>query len=141
MRAEGSREDEGDEMNRRTFLHAAGGALAVGACGAGAAASPLAALQNTMRSAVQSPLRIAVYDPALAQGRALARAAARRGMPALAAGGDIGALWYAQLARRLDSPDRAPAVAFCALRASDRFVLERLATPRRCIVLNVPTTA
>lgn len=114
-------------MNRRTFLHAASGAVAA-ACAATPAWRPGA-----------PPVRVAVYDPALEQGRALACNAARIGVPALALGAqcahDIGTLWHAQLARRLETRAEAPAVALCALRASDRFVLERLAASRGCIVL------
>ena len=141
MRAGRLREDEDDAMNRRTFLYAAGGALALDVCSARAQARPLAALQNAMQSAMQEPLRIAIYDPALARGRMLAREAERKGVPAFAAADDIGALWYAQLAGRIGSSDRTPAVALCALRASDRFVLERLAVPRGCIVVSAPATA
>lgn len=132
-------------MNRRTFLQAAGGALATAACAAYAAPHPrpLGALQDALP---KSAARIAVYDPALAEGRALARAAARMGMPAFAVeekfGDDIGMLWHTQLAHRLaihtNSRAEAPAAALCALRASDRFVLERLATRHRCPVLAAP---
>ncbi|MDR3096380.1 MAG: hypothetical protein LBV73_04805 [Paraburkholderia sp.] len=83
------------------------------------------------------------------------------GVPAFAlgapSGDDIGMLWHAQLARRFEASleawleasmqahaaahraFRAPH-AFCALRASDRFVLERLAAPRGGIVLDVLQT-
>lgn len=94
---------------------------------------------------MQTRARVAVYDPTLSRGRALARAAARRGVPAFALADavcdDIGVLWHMRLARRFeacrtDAPLDAQC-AICALRASDRFVLERLATPRRWIVLDV----
>ncbi|HKT97969.1 MAG TPA: hypothetical protein VJS30_15770 [Paraburkholderia sp.] len=133
-------------MNRRTFLHAAGGTLAA-ACAARAAAypRPFGAQQDAMQLPMQSAMRIALYDPTLARGQALARAAARMSVPAFALegenGGDIGMLWHTQLARRVEvSPDAPVAAlcALCALRASDRFVLERLAAPRRCIVLDAP---
>ncbi|CAB3779099.1 hypothetical protein LMG28688_00720 [Paraburkholderia caffeinitolerans] len=114
-------------MNRRTFLHAASGAFAA-ACTVTLAWRPGA-----------PPVRVAIYDPALEQGRALAGKAARMRVPAFALGAqcadDIGTLWHAQLARRLETRAVAPAVALCALRGSDRFVLERLAAPRGCIVL------
>jgi hypothetical protein len=75
-----------------------------------------------------------VFDPALAQGRVLARAAARAGCVAWAIGDgcadtadcDIGTLWHARIARRLE-----PGAALTgALRPSDRFVLARLASAR-----------
>ncbi|CAM2187354.1 conserved hypothetical protein [Paraburkholderia sacchari] len=116
-------------MNRRTFLHATSGAFAA-ACAATPVWRPGA-----------PPMRVAVYDPALERGRALARHAALLGVPAFAPGAqgadDIGMLWHAQLARRLESRAEAPAVVLCALRESDRFVLERLAASRGCIVLGV----
>ncbi|MFX1761851.1 hypothetical protein PWP93_04495 [Paraburkholderia sp. A1RI-2L] len=116
-------------MNRRTFLHATSGAFAA-ACAATPVWRPGA-----------PPMRVAVYDPALEQGRALARKAARLGVPVFATGAqgadDIGTLWHAQLARRLEPRAEAPAVVLCALRRSDRFVLERLAAARGCIVLGV----
>ncbi|MFD1555942.1 hypothetical protein ACFSHT_09940 [Paraburkholderia silviterrae] len=131
-------------MNRRTFLHATGGALAAAACAARAATRPLDALQSTQPLPMPGPVRMAVYDPALARGRALARAAARMSVPAFAVGedfgNDIGMLWHAQFARRFETRADTPVVALCALRASDRFVLERLAAPHRCIVLDVPQT-
>ncbi|MEM5311552.1 hypothetical protein [Paraburkholderia sp. JHI869] len=75
-----------------------------------------------------------VFDPALARGRVLAREAARAGCVAWAIGDrcsdvadtDIGTLWHARIARRLE-----PGTALIgALRASDRFVLARLAGAR-----------
>lgn len=93
---------------------------------------------------MRGPARIAIYDPALARASALARVAARMSVPAFAlagdSGDDIGMLWHAQLARRVGVHREAPLCALCALRASDRFVLERLAAPRRCIVLDVSQT-
>ncbi|WP_028216723.1 hypothetical protein [Paraburkholderia oxyphila] len=136
-------------MKRRTFLYATGGALAAAACAARAATRPLdaLALQSPQQRPTPHPVRMAVYDPALAQGRSLARAAARMSMPAFAVGedfgSDIGMLWHAQLACRFETRADTPVVAHCvlsALRASDRFVLERLAAPHRCIVLDVPRT-
>ncbi|MCP3707627.1 hypothetical protein M3I54_11615 [Paraburkholderia sp. CNPSo 3274] len=76
----------------------------------------------------------AVFDPALAQGRVLERAAARAGCIAWAIGdgcaemadSDIGTLWHTRIARRLE-----PGAALIgALRPSDRFVLARLASAR-----------
>ena len=132
-------------MKRRTFFHAAGGTLVAAAC-----AARHGSLRGAIELPMQSPMRIAVYDPTLARGQALARAAARMGVPALPLGAkrgdDIGMLWHAQLARRLESRTEAPLgapcalCALCTLRASDRFVLERLATPHRCIVLDVSQT-
>ncbi len=132
-------------MNRRTFLQAAGGALATAACAAYAArhSRSLGVLKDAMP---KSAARMAVYDPALAEGRALARAAARMDIPAFAVGekfgDDIGMLWHAQLSNRFavrtDCRTEAPVAALCALRASDRFVLERLAARHRCLVLAAP---
>lgn len=48
--------------------------------------------------AIHMPGTIAVYDPTLADGRALAEHAAASGLPAFDTGEDIGSLWYAALA-------------------------------------------
>ncbi len=48
--------------------------------------------------AIRARGAIAVYDPTLADGRALAEHAAMSGLPAFDTGEDIGALWYATLA-------------------------------------------
>lgn len=88
----------------------------------GAAALPVARLAP----AIVPPLRIALYDCALPQGRTLARYAAQAAIPSLVLQDDIGILWHAQIAAHI----REPVIAVCALRASDRFVIERLAT--RC---------
>ena len=96
-------------MNRRTFLRDAG-AVALGtACQAHAL--PLAFAERVPdASAPWSAVSGAVFDPSLAQGRELAREAARAGCVAWAIGdladdlavGDIGALWHARMARRLE---------------------------------------
>ncbi|MCG5073919.1 hypothetical protein [Paraburkholderia tagetis] len=150
-------------MNRRVFLHVAGGALAAAWAASaakvttrrwppgalqGAGQEPVQApmqttQQTTRQTSMQNPVCMAVYDPTLARGRALAREAARMGVSAFALGAqfgdDIGMLWHAQLARRLETGTEGSAVAhymLCAVRASDRFVLERLTAPRGCIVLD-----
>jgi hypothetical protein len=74
---------------------------------------------------------VTVFDPTLAQGRALAQEAARAGCAAWAIGddfdGDAGGLWHRHIAQRL-----APGEAVIgALRPSDRFVLARLAAAQR----------
>ncbi|WP_322046883.1 hypothetical protein [Paraburkholderia sp. J67] len=107
-------------MKRRTFLVSMSAAALPGAR---FVASPCAAT------------RMALYDPALVQGRLLARHAACTGLPALALDDDIGALWHAQRARLAAHAGR-PAIVLCALRGSDRFVFERLATPRGVLVID-----
>ncbi|WP_322053773.1 hypothetical protein [Paraburkholderia bannensis] len=111
-------------MNRRNFM-----------VSMGAAALPVARFVRCVRfaPAIAVPLRIALYDRAQPQGDALARYAAHAGIASLALQDDIGALWHAQMAGRV----RAPAIALCALRASDRFVIERLATRRGITVIDI----
>jgi len=126
-------------MNRRGFLCDTG-AVALGAAWR---ADPLAfalalcgprARAGTALGAASA----VVFDPALAEGRSLARQAASAGCIAWAVGdragdgvgvgveGDIGGLWHAQLSRQL-----APgATLIGSLRPSDRFVLARLAATR-----------
>ena len=126
-------------MNRRTFLRDAG-AVALGtACQAHAL--PLAFAERVPdASAPWSAVSGAVFDPSLAQGRELAREAARAGCVAWAIGdladdlavGDIGALWHARMARRLERG----VTLIGALRPSDRFVLERLAMARGVTLLD-----
>lgn len=115
-------------MDRRTFLCETGGALLGAACGVPfswispmSAIAPVAAIAR--RDAVRANACIAVFDPALSRGRALARYAARAGIEAWPAATDIGLLWHAGLARRAVSRGTVIAV----LRPSDRFVLTRLA--------------
>lgn len=109
-------------MDRRTFLCETALVLVGAACRAwpacGAGAEPFGSADA------------AVFDPALAGGRALARHAARTGIEAWSAD-DIGMLWHAQLARRVTP--RARLIA--ALRPSDQFVLTRLAASRGGVVL------
>ncbi|MBB3259587.1 hypothetical protein F4827_004462 [Paraburkholderia bannensis] len=111
-------------MKRRSFLKSLG-----------VAATPLVRFTPPL----VAPERIALYDRDLAKGRTLAHYARRAGMPAWslrdAAADDIGMLWHVQLAAFPARTD-APTVALCALRASDRFVLERLAGPRGFIVID-----
>ncbi|QGZ54893.1 hypothetical protein [Paraburkholderia acidiphila] len=120
-------------MDRRAFL-----------CDAGAVALGAAWQTHALRVALgarapgaSAALHLAdgvVFDPALARGRVLAQKAAYAGCVAWALadhGGamtddDIGNLWHARIARRLE-----PGAALIgALRPSDRFVLERLASAR-----------
>ncbi|WP_052391827.1 hypothetical protein [Paraburkholderia bannensis] len=113
-------------MNRRNFM-----------VSMGAAALPVARFVRYVRfaPAIAVPARIALYDRALPQGDALARYAALAAIPSLALQDDIGALWQAQMAGRV----RAPVIALCALRASDRFVIERLATQQGITVIDIKT--
>ena len=124
-------------MDRRAFL-----------CDAGAVALGAAWQTHALRVALgdSAPRASAaagavVFDPALARGRVLAREAARAGCVAWAIGergdgtadNDIGTLWHARIARRLE-----PGTALIgALRPSDRFVLERLANARGVKFRNV----
>ncbi|CAG9195443.1 conserved hypothetical protein [Paraburkholderia tropica] len=85
------------------------------------------------QAAWQRSARIAVFDASLAEGAVLARHAAHTHMTPFAVDDDIGALWHARIAARVGEG----AVVLCALRASDRFVFERLALSRRCVVMNV----
>jgi hypothetical protein len=107
-------------MDRRTFLCETGGALLGAVCNVSAACS----------AAAHAPACIAVFDPALAHGRALAHQAARAGIEAWSASDDIGMLWHARIARRAGPVT--PMIA--ALRPSDQFVLTRLAASRGALV-------
>ncbi|MEX3978971.1 hypothetical protein AB4Y45_08290 [Paraburkholderia sp. EG287A] len=119
-------------MDRRAFLCDAGAVV----LGAAWQAHPLSVAigERAPRAGAAFARSVAVYDPALAQGRVLARAAARAGCVAWAIGdgcadtaaSDIGTLWHARIAQRLE-----PGAALTgALRPSDRFVLARLASAR-----------
>ncbi|MCX5540339.1 hypothetical protein M3A49_12675 [Paraburkholderia sp. CNPSo 3076] len=120
-------------MDRRAFLYDAGAVVLGAAC----QAHPLSVAfgERVPRAgAVLDVPGAAVFDPALAQGRVLANVAARAGCVAWAIGdgcadmanSDIGTLWHAHIARRLE-----PGAALIgALRPSDRFVLARLASAR-----------
>lgn len=70
--------------------------------------------------AIRTPGAIAVYDPTLAHGRALAERAASGGLPAFGTGDDIGALWYATLAPHVA---RTRGLLIGVTRRSDYFVL------------------
>jgi hypothetical protein len=106
-------------MNRRTFL------MAMSAFPFARITPPLAASES-----------IALYEPALAQGRALAHYAERAGILSFALHDDIGVLWHAQRAR-LTGHAGSPASVLCALRDSDRFVLERFAAPHGMTLIDV----
>jgi len=120
-------------MDRRAFLCDAG-AVVLGAALQAHAPGVAFGERAPHASAALKARGAAVYDPALAQGRVLARAAASAGCVAWAVGdgdadipdNDIGTLWHARIARRLE-----PGAALIgALRPSDRFVLTRLASAR-----------
>jgi hypothetical protein len=106
-------------MDRRTFVKTSA-ALAAAVCGP----SPVAA-------ALERPGTLVLVDAALPGSRAFADAAALRAARVVEIGGDVGALWYATLAPHLAQTD---AALIGALRASDFFVLERLAASARCCV-------
>jgi hypothetical protein len=106
-------------MDRRAFLCETGGALLGAACDVPVARGPAVGAC------------VAVFDPSLAEGRALARYAARSGIEAWPAGDDIGTLWHARLARR--TGPRTPMLA--ALRPSDAFVLTRFAAARGAVLV------
>jgi hypothetical protein len=113
-------------MDRRVFLCDAG-AVALGtAWQVWPIALAFAGLASRANGAERAP-GVAVFDPTLAEGRMLAQQARRAGYLAWSVGdSDIGALWHAQLAHRLEPG----ASLIGALRPSDRFVLARLATSR-----------
>lgn len=120
-------------MDRRAFLCDAG-AVAIGAAWQARPLGRAFFVAAPRASAASGVASLAVFDPALAEGRALARAAAREGCVAWAIGdradrgdaGDIGSLWHARIARRIEPG----AILIGALRPSDRFVLARLAAAR-----------
>ncbi|SDC39183.1 hypothetical protein [Paraburkholderia lycopersici] len=126
-------------MNRRAFL----GEATAAALGAVWRAQPLGlALAGSVPDAGAGlgAASAAVFDPALPQGRALAREAARAGCAAWAVGdgaSDIGGLWHARIARRLEPG----ATVIGALRPSDRFVLARLAAARRVALRDFASAA
>jgi hypothetical protein len=75
---------------------------------------------------------LAVVDVSLASGRAFANYAPRLNVPVFEVDDDIGRLWYTTLAPRLAA---APARLICVTRASDGFVLARLAASSRFTML------
>ncbi len=120
-------------MDRRAFLCDVG-AVALGAAWQTQALRVALGERAPRASAALNSANGVVFDPALARGRALAQEAACAGCVAWAIGDhgggvaddDIGTLWHARIARRLE-----PGAALIgALRPSDRFVLERLANAR-----------
>ncbi|MFC0575547.1 hypothetical protein [Paraburkholderia solisilvae] len=112
-------------MNRRTFVAAgawySGGmrmpAWLAGVCVAADRAAP--------SGPARSRETLAIFDAALAQAGAFADEALRLRMPIFDSGDDIGTLWHMTLAPRLA---HAPAVLIGFTRASDFFVLTRLAS-------------
>jgi hypothetical protein len=114
-------------MDRRTFMMTSAW-FSTAAC----AWPPLPHAAGT-RSA------LAVVDVSLASGRALASYAPRLNVPVVEVGDDIGRLWYTTLAPRLAAT---PARLICVTRASDEFVLARLAASSRFMMLraNEPST-
>ncbi|WP_233881717.1 hypothetical protein [Paraburkholderia flagellata] len=127
-------------MDRRAFLYDAG-AVALGAAWQTHALRVALGKRAPRASAAPNAPDGVVFDPAIARGRVLAREAAQAGCVAWAIGergdgaadDDIGTLWHARIARRLE-----PGTALIgALRPSDRFVLERLANARGVKFRNV----
>lgn len=127
-------------MDRRAFLCDAG-AVALGAAWQTHAFRVALGERAPRASAASNMPDGVVFDPLLARGRVLAREAAQTGCVAWAisergdgmADNDIGTLWHARIARRLE-----PGAALIgALRPSDRFVLERLANARGVKFRNV----
>lgn len=112
-------------MKRRTFLVAMGSLPIL----------PMVSIAP-IAQALAAPGLVALYEPALAQGRALAQYAARVGMTSLALQDDIGTLWHTQRAR-VGRRGGSQTIVLCALRDSDRFVLERLAVPSGTMVIDV----
>jgi hypothetical protein len=117
-------------MNRRTFM-LSGAALATVA---GSAWPWFAQAAGSAREA----RAFAIVDSMLCCADALARYAARVGLPVFETGGDVGTLWFAQLAPLLDSAAVTAAAPAARLarprasllgitRASDYFVLRHLA--------------
>lgn len=111
-------------MDRRTFLCESVAVLIATACG-------VSSTRATQRIAMRTGACIALVDRTLAVGRALALYADRAGIETWVIDDDIGTLWHTHLARRTD-PHTA---LLAALRASDAFVLARLATPTGAAVL------
>jgi hypothetical protein len=99
-------------MDRRTFV-TTGVWLSASAC-----AWPW------MARAADASYTIAVLDTNLASARAFADYLSQRQMPAFEVGDDIGTLWYATLAPRLNAT---PGQLIGFTRASDYFVLGQLA--------------
>ena len=73
-------------------------------------------------AAARPALALAVFDPTLALGRALADYASRANLLKFDVGDDIGALWHATLGPILM---RTPAMLIGATRSSDFFVLQQ----------------
>lgn len=123
-------------MDRRTFLCETGGALFAAACDIAPARGVRVAFTGESARACALSC-IALFDPALAQGRALAQYAARTGIEAWPADDDIGVLWHARLASRAERAQHAGAHTrmIAALRPSDQFVLTRLEAPSGAVVL------
>lgn len=117
-------------MDRRTFLYETGGTLLGAACN-------VPFIPFTRAVAARTHACVAVFDPVLAPGRALADYAVRTGIEAWPATDDIGILWHARLLQR--AGPRTPMIA--ALRPSDQFVLTRLAASRGAVVLALDAQA
>jgi hypothetical protein len=105
-------------MDRRTFVKAS------------AWASAAACLQPRLAAAFERRgTTIVLVDAALPASRAFADAAARRAMPVVDIGGDVGAFWHAALAPHLACTH---ALVAGVLRHSDFFVLSRLVSCAEC---------
>jgi len=126
-------------MDRRTFILDAGGAMLWAAGVPVVRVEPAGATHATLATTGVAPISIAVFDASLAQGRRLARDAARLVIPAFAveADDDIGALWHARIAPGLMRRTTLAA----ALRPADAFVLARFAASLDCGLIDTSPDA
>lgn len=120
-------------MDRRTFIGDAGGAVLWAAWPATTWIVPALARAVSTSNEPMAATCVAVFDPSLEQGRRLARDAMRVGIPsfAVAADDDVGTLWHECIAPLVGHHTRLVG----ALRASDAFVLTRLAHTLCCTTI------
>ncbi|TKC81661.1 hypothetical protein FAZ69_27235 [Trinickia terrae] len=111
-------------MDRRTFVMTSAWVAAAGY------------LPQRLAVALERPGTLVLADASLAASRAFADAAARRAVPLVEVGDDIGMLWNATLAPYLACTN---AVLAGVLRASDAFVLRQLAVSANCRVRHAST--
>ena len=107
-------------MDRRTFVKTST-LMTAAAC-----------MSPRLAAALERPETIVLVDTSLPASRAFAVAtAARRAMPFMEIGDDVGLFWHATFARHFAQPN---VLAIGVLRASDGFVLRQLATSASCRV-------
>ncbi|MDE1184656.1 hypothetical protein [Paraburkholderia sp.] len=120
-------------MNRRAFMAATTSVAA-------AAFGPLAWHELALRGdSSHASNTIIVIDASLDPAASVSAFARRTGAPVFDVGGgasDVGTLWFSTLAARLNT---LPARLIGCTRASDYFVLERLAGPFDACIANVPS--